>query len=132
MPRELRNISASVRARRLDRARAERSDFQILLTRYALERLLYRLSVSEHRDGFILKGAMLFVTKCARHAPTAGQARPLHWRTRRVANQSSSSRISRFLAIAASTARSTDRPRDTVVVVPIAWSNSTPEPTVST
>ena len=46
MPRELRNIGASVRARLLDRARAERSDFQILLTRYALERLLYRLSVS--------------------------------------------------------------------------------------
>jgi hypothetical protein len=37
-------------------------DFQILLTRYALERLLYRLSVSPHRDRFILKGAMLFVT----------------------------------------------------------------------
>ena len=62
MPREPRNIGASVRARLLDRARAERSDFQILLTRYALERLLYRLSVSEHRERFILKGAMLFVT----------------------------------------------------------------------
>lgn len=62
MPRELRNIGASVRARLLDRARAERSGFQILLTRYALERLLYRLSVSPHRDRFILKGAMLFVT----------------------------------------------------------------------
>ena len=62
MPRELRNIGASVRARLLDRARAERSDFQILLMRYALERLLYRLSVSPHRDRFILKGAMLFVT----------------------------------------------------------------------
>lgn len=62
MPREPRNIGASVRARLLERARAERSDFQILLTRYALERLLYRLSVSPHRDRFILKGAMLFVT----------------------------------------------------------------------
>ncbi len=60
--RNPRNIGASVRARLLDRSRAERSDFQILLTRYALERLLYRLSVSEHRDRFILKGAMLFVT----------------------------------------------------------------------
>ena len=60
MPREPRNIGASVRARLLDRARAERSDFQILLTPYALERLLYRLSVSPHRDRFILKGAMLF------------------------------------------------------------------------
>src|SRR5882672_7123647 len=62
MPREPRNIGASVRARLLDRARAERSDFQILLTRYALERLLYRLSVSPHRGRFVLKGAMLFVT----------------------------------------------------------------------
>lgn len=63
MAREVRNIGASVRARLLDRARVERSDFQILLTRYALERLvLYRLSISPHRDRFILKGAMLFVT----------------------------------------------------------------------
>ena len=62
MPRRPRNIGASVRARLLARARAEHSDFQILLTRYALERLLYRLSVSDHRDRFILKGAMLFVT----------------------------------------------------------------------
>src|SRR5487761_1666788 len=62
MPREPRNIGASVRARLLDRARAERSNFQILLTLYALERLLYRLSVSVHRERFILKGAMLFVT----------------------------------------------------------------------
>jgi hypothetical protein len=56
MPRDPRNIGASVRARLLDRARAERSDFQILLTCYALERLLYRLSVSVHREYFILKG----------------------------------------------------------------------------
>src|ERR1700689_1436460 len=62
MPREPRNMGASVRARLLDRARFERSDFQILLTRYALERLLYRLSVSEYRERFILKGAMLFAT----------------------------------------------------------------------
>src|SRR5271168_2978807 len=61
MPREPRNIGASVRARLLDLARAEHSDFQVLLTRYALERLLYRLSVSTHRDRFILKGAMLLV-----------------------------------------------------------------------
>ena len=56
------NVGASVRARLLDRSRAERTDFLILLTRYALERLLYRLSLSAHRDRFILKGAMLFVT----------------------------------------------------------------------
>ena len=59
MARELRNIGASVRARLLQRARAEKTDFQILLTRYALERLLYRLSVSDQRERFVLKGAML-------------------------------------------------------------------------
>ncbi|MFT3803457.1 MAG: nucleotidyl transferase AbiEii/AbiGii toxin family protein [Burkholderiaceae bacterium] len=63
MAREpLKNVGASVRARLLQRSRDERTDFQILLTRYALERLLYRLSVSAHRNRFILKGAMLFVT----------------------------------------------------------------------
>lgn len=62
MSREVRNIGASVRARLLARARAEKTDYQILLTRYALERLLYRLSVSDHRDRFILKGAMLVAT----------------------------------------------------------------------
>lgn len=62
MAREKRNVGASVRARLLDRSRAEKSDFQILMTRYALERLLYRLSISEHRDRFVLKGAMLFAT----------------------------------------------------------------------
>lgn len=63
MAREpLKNVGASVRARLLQRSRSERADFQILLTRYALERLLYRLSLSEHRNRFILKGAMLFVT----------------------------------------------------------------------
>ena len=41
-------------------ARTQNEDFQLVLTRYALERLLYRLSRSEHRDVFVLKGAMLF------------------------------------------------------------------------
>lgn len=35
-------------------------EFGLLLTRYALERLLYRISKSEHRQTFILKGALLF------------------------------------------------------------------------
>jgi predicted nucleotidyltransferase component of viral defense system len=57
---ERRNVGASVRARLLDRAREQKSDFQVVLTRYTLERLLYRLSLSEHRERFVLKGAMLF------------------------------------------------------------------------
>ena len=60
MARELRNIGASVRARLLHRARIENTDFQMLLTRYALERLLYRLSISDQRERFVLKGAMIF------------------------------------------------------------------------
>ena len=54
------NIAASVRARLLNRARAEKVDFNLMLTRYALERLLYRLGVSEWSDEFLLKGALLF------------------------------------------------------------------------
>jgi hypothetical protein len=55
-----RNIAASVRQRLLNASRARHEDFQVTLTRYALERLLYRLSKSAHRDQFIIKGAMLF------------------------------------------------------------------------
>lgn len=52
--------AASIRQRLLDRARARGEDFQLLLDRFAVERLLYRLSISSHRDLFLLKGAMLF------------------------------------------------------------------------
>lgn len=55
-----RNIAASVRARLLTRARETRQDFNLVLTRYAIERLLYRLSISPHADQFLLKGALLF------------------------------------------------------------------------
>ena len=55
-----RNLAASVRQRLMNLARARNEDFQLVLTRYALERLLYRLAQSEHRDVFVLKGAMLF------------------------------------------------------------------------
>lgn len=58
----LKNVGESVRARLLQRSRDERTDFQVLLMRYALERLLYRLSESAHRQRFVLKGAMLFAT----------------------------------------------------------------------
>ena len=56
----VRNIGASVRDRLLNKARADKLDYNLLLTRYALERMLYRLSVSEQRDQFLLKGALLF------------------------------------------------------------------------
>jgi hypothetical protein len=56
----VRNIGASIRDRLLNKARAEKLDYNLLLTRYALERMLYRLSISEQRDQFLLKGALLF------------------------------------------------------------------------
>lgn len=55
-----RNTSASVRARLLNKAKKDGVDFQLLLTRFALERLLYRLSISAEKDHFLLKGALLF------------------------------------------------------------------------
>ena len=53
------NLAASVAARLLIRARETGDDHQILLTSYCLERFLYRLGVSDVRDRFVLKGAML-------------------------------------------------------------------------
>jgi predicted nucleotidyltransferase component of viral defense system len=55
-----RNVAASVRQRLLNLARDRGEDFGLVLTRYALERMMYRLSVSKHHDQFVLKGAMLF------------------------------------------------------------------------
>jgi hypothetical protein len=54
------NVGASVRDRLTRRARTRRENAQLLMTRYAIERVLYRLSVSRYRDRFVLKGAMLF------------------------------------------------------------------------
>ena len=54
------NVGASVRQRLLDRARRERSPFQLLLEHFAIERLLFRLQESEYAGQFVLKGAMLF------------------------------------------------------------------------
>lgn len=56
------NLAASVRARLFNYAREHDQPFDLVLTRFALERLLYRLSQSKHADRFILKGAMLLTT----------------------------------------------------------------------
>lgn len=55
-----RDVAASVRQRLLDQSRASGQDFQRLLVRYGIERLLYRLSRTDARNRFVLKGAMLF------------------------------------------------------------------------
>ena len=62
MPREVRNIGASVRARLLRIGKEKDRNFDLVLTHYAIERLLYRLAQSRHADRFVLKGALLLMT----------------------------------------------------------------------
>jgi hypothetical protein len=52
--------AASIHARLLNRAKTRGEDFNLLLTRYAIERFLYRLSRAPARDSLWLKGALLF------------------------------------------------------------------------
>lgn len=66
-----RNLAASVRQRLLNIAKRDGEAFELVLTRYALERLLYRLGKSQYQNQFLLKGAMLFATwDGAPHRPT--------------------------------------------------------------
>lgn len=62
MPDKPRNVGASIRQRLLNLAKARGQPLELLLTRYALERLLHRLSLSPHRERFVLKGALLLTT----------------------------------------------------------------------
>ena len=48
------NVAASVRQRLLNFSRKGGEDFQLLLTRYAIECLLYRIGESEHATRFVL------------------------------------------------------------------------------
>jgi predicted nucleotidyltransferase component of viral defense system len=61
-PDQKKNMSASVRARLLAISKANGQVFDLVLNRYAVERLLYRLSVSAYARRFVLKGATLLMT----------------------------------------------------------------------
>lgn len=54
------NLPASLHARLLRLAKESDANFNVVLVRFATERLLYRLSRSSHADRFVLKGAWLF------------------------------------------------------------------------
>lgn len=70
-PTKPRNLAASVRQKLLNIATKQHEDVGLVLTRYALERLLYRLSQSRYCDQFVLKGAMLFqIWTNTPHRPT--------------------------------------------------------------
>ena len=65
------NVGASVRQRLLNLRDKTGEDFNALLTQFAIERFLYRLSQSSLSDRFVLKGAMLFrVWSGSLHRPT--------------------------------------------------------------
>ena len=60
MTTEKKNLAASVHQRLYNYAKANGEDFNLLLVRFANERWLYRLSISTHKNRFLLKGASLF------------------------------------------------------------------------
>jgi hypothetical protein len=64
------NRAASIRARLKQHPETSKQDFNLTLTRYGLERLLYRLSISEHAPNFLLKGALLFQLWYGQPQPT--------------------------------------------------------------
>jgi predicted nucleotidyltransferase component of viral defense system len=65
------NTAASIRARLLNASKKSGEEFQSVLSRYLIERFLYRLGKSQHREAFLLKGAMLFVVwRGNLHRPT--------------------------------------------------------------
>jgi len=57
--RNIKNLSASVHERLLNKAKQSSRPFNELLQRFVIERFLYRLSKSPHADRFILKGALM-------------------------------------------------------------------------
>jgi predicted nucleotidyltransferase component of viral defense system len=58
----IKNIGASVRQKLLNLSRKDNRPMQELLEYYAMERFLYRLSCSDHKNRFILKGAWMLRT----------------------------------------------------------------------
>ena len=62
MAKTIKNIGASVRAHLLKLSKEQGQSFDLVLTRFALERLLFRLSQSRFADSFVLKGAMLLMS----------------------------------------------------------------------
>lgn len=59
--RPLSNLPASVHQRLLTLARTAGDDANVILSRFACERLLYRLAQSQHAGQFVLKGAVMFL-----------------------------------------------------------------------
>ena len=70
-PTDRPNIAASVQQRLLNLSKKRVEDPNLVFIRYAVERLLYRISCSKYSAQFILKGAMLLATWMGKpHRPT--------------------------------------------------------------
>jgi len=64
-------LAESVKQRLLNLSAVRGETFNVLLMRYGVERLLYRMMRSPHADAFVLKGAMLFAIWADKpHRPT--------------------------------------------------------------
>ena len=59
-PTKQKNVAASVRQKLTNLSKQRGEEFQFILSEYAIERLLYRISRSKHSERFVLKGAKLF------------------------------------------------------------------------
>ncbi len=62
MSNNIKNIAASVKARLKNIAKEENINFNQILLLYFQERLLYRLSISNYNENFILKGGLLILS----------------------------------------------------------------------
>jgi len=58
MINEVRNMDASIKAKLKNIAKQNRKSFNLILQLYMQERLLYRLSISDYKDNFVLKGGL--------------------------------------------------------------------------
>ena len=59
MSKQIKNVTASVRAKLAIIAKRETRSFDSILLLYMQERILYRLSISQHCERFVLKGGLL-------------------------------------------------------------------------
>lgn len=60
MTKPIGNLAASIRQKLFNLSKVYNEPLQQVLVNFALERLLYRLSISDYADRFVLKGALLF------------------------------------------------------------------------
>lgn len=71
LKRSPKNVPHSVKARLLQGAKERQENFNVTLARYVMERFLFRLSRSPHRESFVLKGANMFLVWLDQlHRPT--------------------------------------------------------------